>query len=102
MPRPAKITTQEVERNVQLQRILDVQRRELSAFADENNKLLNASNAQAKIDIRRRESQQQACRTEQQYEEKIRREEFEKRLKEKTILQNQAIATELDREIADE
>ena len=102
MPRPAKITTQEVERNVQLQRILDVQRRELSAFADENNKLLNASNAQAKIDIRRRESQQQACRTEQQYEEKIRREEFEKRLKEKTIMQNQAIATELDREIAEE
>jgi len=102
MPRPAKITTQEVERNVQLQRILDVQRRELSAFADENNKLLNASNAQAKIDIRRRESQQQACRTEQQYEEKIQREEFEKRLKEKTIMQNQAIATELDREIAEE
>lgn len=102
MPRPTRISTQEVERNVQLQRILDVQRRELSAFADENNKLLNASNAQAKIDIRRRESQQQACRTEQQYEEKIQREEFEKRLKEKTILQNQAIATELDREIAEE
>jgi len=100
--RPTRITTQEVERNVQLQRILDVQRRELSAFADENNKLLCASNAQSKIDIRRRESQQQACRTEQQYEDKIRREEFEKRLKDKTILQNQAIATELDREIAEE
>ena len=99
---PTKITAQVVEKNIQNARLLDVQRRELSGFAEENNNLLSAANAQMKIDIRRREAQQQACRTEQKYEEEIRQRQFEQALKAKTTLQNQALATELDRDAAEQ
>ena len=64
MSRPPRITGQQVEHNVQQQRILDVQRHQLSLFAAENNKLLSEARAQAKVEIRRRQAEQDSCRPE--------------------------------------
>lgn len=100
--RPTRITAQAVERNVQMQRMLDVQRHELGLFAAENNKLLADANALSKIDIRRRQAHFQTCRSEQEYEERIREKQKQDRLQNRMALQNQTLATELDREVAEE
>ena len=102
MSRITRITNQAVEKNVQFQRALEVQRRELADFANENNKLLSAASAQMKIDIRRRQAQQQACRSEQQYDDAIREQTFQQKMKEKTVKLNQDLASELDRETAEQ
>jgi hypothetical protein len=99
--RVVRVTSQSVERAVLQGRAHDVQRSQLAAFAEENNKLLGAANAQTKIDIRRRQSQQQVCKSEEQYEERIREEQYKQKIKAKTIQQNQALATEMDREYAE-
>ena len=96
--RPKRITNQIVERNVHMQRNLDAQRRELHAFADENAKLSSVASAQSKIEVRRREAQQQACKNEQQYESRIRQEVDNRRLLERTKTQDAALASELDHE----
>lgn len=96
-----RISQQQIEKNIQTQRSLEVQRRELAMFADENNKLLSAANAQMKIDIRRRQQQQQACINEQEFENNIKRQQYDRLLKEKTVMQNQALAAELDRETSE-
>lgn len=102
MSRITRITNQAVEKNVQFQRALEVQRRELADFANENNKLLSAASAQMKIDIRRRQAQQQACRSEQQYDDAIREQTYHQNMKEKTVKLNQDLASELDRETAEQ
>jgi len=102
MPRIARITNQAVEKNVQFQRALEVQRRELADFANENNKLLSAASAQMKIDIRRRQAQQQACKSEQQYDYDIREQGYQQQIREKTVKLNQDLASELDRETAEQ
>lgn len=102
MSRITRITNQAVEKNVQFQRALEVQRRELADFANENNKLLSAASAQMKIDIRRRQAQQQACRSEQQYDDTIREQTYHQNMKEKTVKLNQDLASELDRETAEQ
>ena len=102
MSRITRITNQAVEKNVQFQRALEVQRRELADFANENNKLLSAASAQMKIDIRRRQAQQQACRSEQQYDDAIREQTYQQKMKEKTVKLNQDLASELDRETAEQ
>ena len=102
MSRPVRISAQQVERNVQNQRLLDVQRHQLGLFAAENNKLLVEANAQSKVEIRRRQANQQACRTEMEYEQRIKQQEEQRRLTELTISANQALAAELDREISED
>lgn len=102
MSRPARITGQQVEHNVQMQRILDVQRHQLSLFAAENNKLLSEAKQQAKMEVRRREAEQGACRTEMEYENKIMEEQRVKRRNDRVMEQNALLATELDKEKAEE
>ena len=102
MSRPARITGQQVEHNVQMQRMLDVQRHQLSLFAAENNKLLSEAKQQAKMEIRRRQADQDACRTEMEYEKKIMEEQRVKRRNDRIVEQNALLATELDKEKAEE
>jgi hypothetical protein len=100
--RPARITSTDVEHKVQLQRILDVQRAQLANFSAENNKLLAEARSQAKIEIKRRQSEQQSCKTEMEYELKMKDEMKAARMNERTMHQNQMLASELDKEMAEE
>lgn len=102
MSRPVRISAQQVERNVQMQRVLDVQRHQLGLFAAENNKLLVEANAQSKVEIKRRQAQQQACRSEMEYEQRIQQAAAMRRQQETATMLNQSLAAELDREIAEE
>jgi len=98
---PAKVTAQVVEKNVLAQRNIEVQRRDLGDFATENAKLLSAAKAQSQIEVRRRLAQQQVCQNEYEYEEKIKKEDYERRLRNRTIEQNQVLAAELDKEASE-
>jgi hypothetical protein len=102
MSRPARITTQQVEHNVKMQRLLDVQRHQLSLFANENNKLLSEAKSQAKVEIKRRQAEQQACRKEMEYERNILDEQKQNRIDARVLSQNAALAEELDREAAEQ
>ena len=93
-----RINTQQVEKNVALQRAVDAQRRDLQSFAIDNAKMLSAAKAQAQIENRRRATQQQICKTEAEYEERVQREDYERRLRNRTIAQNQDLASELDKQ----
>ena len=97
MSKPPRITGQQVEHNVQQQRILDVQRHQLSLFAAENNKLLSEARAQAKVEIRRRQAEQEACRSEMEYEKKILEETKRKKRDDRVMEQNALLSTELDK-----
>lgn len=87
---------------MQMQRVLDVQRAELEMFAAGNNKLLSEANSQAKIAIRRRQADQQAVRSEMEYEQKMQKEQRQTRIDNRVMMQNQALAAELDKEKAEE
>lgn len=100
--RPQRITTTQVEHQVQAQRVLDVQRAQLASFSAESNKLLSEAKAAAKIEIKKRQADQQACKTEQEYESKIKAAEAQDRLNRRTIQQNTLLAAELDKESAEE
>lgn len=100
--RPAKINSQIVEKNIKLARELDHQRHELASFAAENAKLLSAASAQEKVEVRRRQAQQDACKSEQQYEDRVRQEQYNARLRERTIVQNNALANELNVQVSEE
>lgn len=100
--RPKRITSQAIEKNVRAQRALDAQRRDLNAFAAENAKLSSVANAQSKIEVRRREQQQISCRNEQQYEDRIREGNDHRKLMERMVSQNNALAAEIDRESQDD
>lgn len=102
MSRPIRITQQTVEKHVQDQRNLDAQRRDLNAFAAENAKLLSVADMQSKVEVRRRQTQQQSCRNEQKYQDRIQEESNHKRQVERTGHQNQALASELDREASED
>ena len=91
-----------MEHNVQMQRILDVQRHQLSLFAEENNKLLSEAKQQAKMEVRRRQAEQDNCRTEMEYENKIMEEQRVKKRNDRIMEQNALLATELDKEKAEE
>ena len=100
--RPVRITAQVVERNVKQQRILDVQRRELGLFAEENAKLLSSANSIGKIEEKRKQTFMQSCEAERTFEQNFKEEERQKRIRERLIDQNQSMASELDREIAED
>ena len=102
MQRPKRITNQAIEKNVRAQRALDAQRRDLNAFAAENAKLSSVANAQSKIEVRRRELQQIACRNEEQYEDRIREANDHRNLMQRMVSQNNALAAEIDREAQEE
>lgn len=82
-------------------RVLDVQRRQLEEFAAGNNKLLSEANSQAKIAIRRRQGDQQAVKTEMDYERKIQDEQKQARMDGRVMAQNQALSAEMDKEMAE-
>ena len=98
MSRPIRVTQQSVDKHIQNQRNLDAQRRDLNAYADENAKLVSLADLQGKMEIRRRQANQQSCRSERQYQDRIEEENNHRRLVERTGYQNQAIASELNRE----
>eukprot|EP01031_Cornospumella_fuschlensis_P032437 gene32437-39225_t len=100
--RPVRITTEHVEKNIRHQREVEQQRRELAAFGNENANLMSVAAAQGRIEAQRRLTQQQISRTEQMYDEQLRKQEYDKKFRELTIMQNQALATELNKEAADE
>jgi Trichohyalin-plectin-homology domain len=102
MSRPRRVSSQAIERNIRAQRALDTQRRELNAFASENAKLSSVANAQSKIEVRRREAQQQACKNEELYEERIRQEADRRKMVERTKAQNEALTEELEKELREE
>lgn len=87
---------------MQMQRILDVQRSQLASFSCENDKLLSEAKSSAKIEIKRRQAEQQTCKTEMEYERKIQDEMRQARINERTVSQNQQLAAELDKEMAEE
>ena len=87
---------------MKMQRLLDVQRHQLSLFANENNKLLSEAKSQAKVEIKRRQAEQQACRKEMEYERNILDEQKQNRINARVLSQNAALAEELDREAAEQ
>lgn len=99
--RPGRITTETVERNIRLQRDLEHQRHELAAFGKENANLLSVASSQAKIEQQRRLTRQQISRNEQVFEEQMKKSMYDKKMKDLTASQNQALSDELDRESAD-
>eukprot|EP01036_Dinobryon_divergens_P027471 gene27471-36249_t len=99
--RPVRITSEAVEKNIRFQRELDVRQQQLEAFGKENANLISAANAQSRIDVQRRLMQQSICKNEQSQEEALRKVEYEKKFRELTIQQNQALASELDKDAAD-
>lgn len=102
MSRPTRITAESVERNIRAQREVDVQRQRLAAFGKETANLVSAASSQNRIEVQRRMTQQQMCQTEQQYEASLQKSLYDKKLRELTLTQNQALAGELDKDSADE
>ena len=102
MSRPVRITTQMVEKNIQHQRELDVYRNALGEFAAENNKLLSAANAQSKVDASRKINFQTLCMNEKLYEQQLKEESQLRQTQQRVSEQNNALATMLDREKAEQ
>jgi hypothetical protein len=100
--RPVRITAESVEKNIRAQRDLEVQRHNLAVFGKENANLISAAKAQSKIEMQRRLTQQNICRTEQLFEENLKRTQYENKFRELTVSQNQALATEIDKDTASE
>lgn len=101
-PRPVRISAESVEKNIRAQRELEVQRHNLEVFGKENANLISSAKAQSKIELQRRLTQQQVCKNEQLFEENLKRNQYEQKFRELTISQNQALATELDKDTAAE
>jgi hypothetical protein len=97
-----RVTSQMVETKIQQNRTLDVQRRLYAEFSSENDKLLYAANAQARVEARRRITQQNLCNQEQFFEDRTREEHYQKRIQSMMNSQNDALAIEMNREKNDE
>jgi hypothetical protein len=98
--RHTRVTSETVERNIRQQRDIENQKRDLAAFGKENANLLSVASSQAKIESQRRMTQQQLSRNELQYEETLKQKQYEKKMRELTATQNQALATEIDKDSA--
>uniref|UniRef100_A0A7S3M775 Meiosis-specific nuclear structural protein 1 n=1 Tax=Spumella elongata TaxID=89044 RepID=A0A7S3M775_9STRA len=99
--RPVRISAESVEKNIRQQRDLESQRQNLEVFAKENANLVSSAKAQSKIELQRRLTAQTICRNEQAFEENLKRNQYEQKFKELTISQNQALASEIDKDTAD-
>lgn len=95
-----RVTSETVERNIRQQRLLDEQRRDLAAFGKENANLMSVASSQAKIEQQRRITQQIQSRNERIAEENMKKSAYDKTYRELTSFQNQALATELEKETA--
>lgn len=101
MSRPQKITTQMIEKKISAQRDLDVYRHQLETFGNENAKLLSAANAQSKVEANRKINYHNVCQKEREYEQRIYDTQKLARLQQREAEQNEALATQLDRETAE-
>ena len=100
--RPIRITSEMIDKNIRQQRDLEEQRRELAAFGAETANLLSAASAQTKIDQQRRLAQQLQSKNEMIAEENFKRQAYDRKMRELTAMQNQALSTELEKDSADE
>mmetsp|Transcript_2549 Transcript_2549/g.5457 ORF Transcript_2549/g.5457 Transcript_2549/m.5457 type:complete len:491 (-) Transcript_2549:107-1579(-) len=100
--RPVRVTAESVDRNIKSQRELEVQRHNLEVFGKESANLISAAKAQTKIELQRRLTQQTMCKTEQAFEDNMRRNQYEQKLRELSLSQNQALANEIDKDTADD
>jgi Trichohyalin-plectin-homology domain len=91
-----------VEKNHQYQCSLDSQRRDLRAYADENAKLISVAGRLSKVDVSRRQAEQQTCINEQQYQDRINDERGSRIRTQRVNNQNQDIVSELNREASEE
>jgi Trichohyalin-plectin-homology domain len=91
-----------VEKNHQYQCSLDSQRRDLRAYADENAKLISVAGRLSKVDVSRRQAEQQACINEQHYQDRINEERGSRIRTQRINNQNQDIVAELNREASEE
>lgn len=100
--RPVRITSEMIDKNIRQQRELEEQRRELAAFGAETANLLSAASAQTKIEQQRRLAQQLQSRNEMLAEENFKRQAYDRKMKDLTAIQNQSLATELEKDAASE
>jgi hypothetical protein len=100
--RPVRITNEIVERNIRQQRDLDIQRTQLAGYGKETANLMSAASAQTRIESQRRTIQQQQSRAEQIYEEQLNKSQYERKFRDLTATQNQQLANQLEREVADD
>ncbi len=100
--RPIRITSEMIDKNIRQQRELEEQRRELAGFGAETANLLSAASAQTKIETQRRLAQQLQSKNEMIAEENFKRQAYDKKIKELTAVQNQALSTELEKDAAAE
>jgi hypothetical protein len=97
-----RVTTQQVEKYVRAQRVVEDQKRDLNRYAMENNKLLSAAKSLTKVEARRSLAQQQSAQVQEEMKAKVQQDDYQRRYQERTALQNQALATELDKQKAEE
>lgn len=102
MYKPSRVSAQVVEKNIQAQRAIEVQKREYGAFSAENAKLVYVAKAQERLESKRREAYQSACVAEQQFENRAREEHYNKRMQNIVHAQNEQLANEMNKETADE
>jgi hypothetical protein len=100
--RPVRVTSEAIEKNIHNQRDAEQQRRELTALRKENANLMSVAGAQSRIEQQRRLNQQQICRNEREYDEKLKQQQFDAKFRELTIMQNQALSNELNKDSVDE
>eukprot|EP01039_Chlorochromonas_danica_P008487 gene8487-9354_t len=100
--RPVRVSTEMIEKNIRQQRDVEKQRLELAAFGKENANLMSVASAQERIEQQRRLAQQQISRNEQLYDEQLKKQQYDTKYRELTILQNQALSNELEKDTADE
>lgn len=93
------MTHQAAEANNRNQRIIDEQRRDLRAYSDENAKMISVARMLSNDDVKRRQVEQQACRSEQLYQDQIDNEKKNRMAHERVNYQNQAIANVLSHDV---
>jgi hypothetical protein len=100
--RPIRISTEMIDKNIRQQRELEEQRRELNAFGAETSNLLSAASAQTKIEQQRRLASQLQSKNEMIAEENFKRQAYDRKMRDLTSMQNQALSTELEKDAAAE
>lgn len=85
------MTHQSADATNRNQRIVDERRRDLRAYSDQNAKMISVARMQSNDDVKRRQAEEQACRTEQLYQDQIDNEKKNRIVSERKTYQNQAI-----------
>jgi Trichohyalin-plectin-homology domain len=87
------MTHQSAEANNRNQRVVDEQRRDLRAYADQNAKMISVARMQSNDDVKRHLAEQQACKAEQLYQDQIYNQKNNRIVHERKNYQDQAIAS---------